>query len=76
MKKLLQLTGSAPGFSPAIIPSLNLTGNEFKVVLAFNIVTALLFVIAVRSLERKQVFLIHPNTNFCRSSNWNIINFY
>lgn len=43
-----------PGFSIAIIPFLKLSGgNEFKAVLAFDIITAILFIIAVRWLGKK-----------------------
>lgn len=43
-----------PGFSFAIIPFLKLFGgNEYRAVLAFDIVVAILFVIAVRSLGKK-----------------------
>ncbi|HKO76444.1 MAG TPA: hypothetical protein VJU52_04470, partial [Flavobacterium sp.] len=43
-----------PGFSLAIIPFLKLSGgDEFKAVLAFDILTAILFVISVRYLGKK-----------------------
>ncbi len=43
-----------PGFSIAILPFLKLSGgDEFKAVLIFDIITAVLFIIAVRCLGKK-----------------------
>ncbi len=43
-----------PGFSISIIPFLKLSGgNEFKAVFVFDILTAILFVIAVRAVGKK-----------------------
>ena len=42
-----------PGFSLAIIPFLELAGDEFNAVFAFDMITAVLFIIAVRLLGKK-----------------------
>ena len=42
-----------PGFSLTIIPFLELAGDEFNAVFAFDMITAVLFIIAVRLLGKK-----------------------
>jgi hypothetical protein len=51
-----------PGFSISIIPFLKLSGgDEFKAVFIFDILTAILFVIAVRSVGKKAGLPAHLN---------------